>query len=108
MTEAIILFLSLLEIPEYLLNEWSKRTGIFSLKDLIKLKVRYPNAEIIAHPECEEELLYHADFIGSTTALIKRTEISEAKDFIVVTEPGVIHQMEKLNPQKNYIILRML
>ncbi|OUT40693.1 MAG: quinolinate synthase [bacterium TMED6] len=79
--------------------------AIFSLKDLIKLKVRYPKAEIIAHPECEEELLDHADFIGSTTALIKRTEISEAKDFIVVTEPGVIHQMEKLNPQKNYIPL---
>ena len=79
--------------------------AIFSLKDLIKLKVRYPKAEIIAHPECEEELLDHADFIGSTTALIKRTETSEAKDFIVVTEPGVIHQMEKLNPQKNYIPL---
>lgn len=79
--------------------------AIFSLKDLIKLKVRNPKAEIIAHPECEEELLDHADFIGSTTALIKRTEISEAKDFIVVTEPGVIHQMEKLNPQKNYIPL---
>ena len=79
--------------------------AIFSLKDLIKLKVRYPKAEIIAHPECEEELLDHADFIGSTTALIKRTEVSEANDFIVVTEPGVIHQMEKLNPQKNYIPL---
>ena len=79
--------------------------AIFSLKDLIKLKVRYPKAEIIAHPECEEELLDHADFIGSTTALIKRTETSKAKDFIVVTEPGVIHQMEKLNPQKNYIPL---
>ena len=79
--------------------------AIFSLKDLIKLKVRYPKAEIIAHPECEEELLDHADFIGSTTALIKRTEASEANDFIVVTEPGVIHQMEKLNPQKNYIPL---
>ena len=79
--------------------------AIFSLKDLIKLKVRNPKAEIIAHPECEEELLDHADFIGSTTALIKRTETSESKDFIVVTEPGVIHQMEKLNPQKNYIPL---
>ena len=79
--------------------------AIFSLKDLIKLKVRYPKAEIIAHPECEEELLDHADFIGSTTALIKRTETSKANDFIVVTEPGVIHQMEKLNPQKNYIPL---
>ena len=79
--------------------------AIFSLKDLIKLKVRYPEAEVIAHPECEEELLDHADFIGSTTALIKQTENSNANKFIVVTEPGVIHQMEKLNPQKTYIPL---
>lgn len=79
--------------------------AIFSLKDLIKLKVRHPEAEVIAHPECEEELLDHANFIGSTTALIKQTENSNANKFIVVTEPGVIHQMEKLNPQKTYIPL---
>ena len=79
--------------------------AIFSLKDLIKLKVRHPDAEVIAHPECEQDLLVHADFIGSTTALIKRTQISKASQFIVVTEPGVIHQMEKLDQKKTYIPL---
>ena len=79
--------------------------AIFSLKDLIKLNVRHSDAEVIAHPECEQDLLAHADFIGSTTALIKRTQTSKANQFIVVTEPGVIHQMEKLDPQKTYIPL---
>jgi quinolinate synthase len=79
--------------------------AIFSLKDLIRLKVRHSDAEVIAHPECEQDLLAHADFIGSTTALIKRTQTSKANQFIVVTEPGVIHQMEKLDPQKTYIPL---
>ena len=58
-----------------------------------------------AHPECDETLLEQADYIGSTTALIKRTQTSTAKEFIIVTEPGVIHQMEKLNPEKTYIPL---
>ena len=79
--------------------------AIFSLKDLIKLKVRHPNAETLAHPECDETLLEQADYIGSTTALIKRTQTSTAKEFIIVTEPGVIHQMEKLNTNKKYIPL---
>ena len=79
--------------------------AIFSLKELIQLKTRHPKAEIIAHPECEAEILNHADFIGSTTALIKHTQISGCKEFIIVTEPGVIHQMEKLNPNKTYIPL---
>lgn len=79
--------------------------AIFSIKELVRLKVRHPHAEIIAHPECEEDLLDHADFIGSTTALIKQTQTSSAKEFIVVTEPGVIHQMQKLNPNKTYIPL---
>ena len=79
--------------------------AIFSLKELIQLKTRHPQAEIIAHPECEAEILNHADFIGSTTALIKYTQISDCKEFIIVTEPGVIHQMEKLNPNKIYIPL---
>ena len=77
----------------------------FNEQEIHDIRKNNPGIKIIAHPECEEELLNHADFIGSTTALIKRTETSEAKDFIVVTEPGVIHQMEKLNPQKNYIPL---
>ena len=79
--------------------------AIFSLKELIKLKTRHPQAEIIAHPECETEILNHADFIGSTTALIKHTQSSTCNEFIIVTEPGVIHQMEKLNPHKAYIPL---
>ena len=79
--------------------------AIFSLKELIKLKTRHPQAEIIAHPECETEILNHANFIGSTTALIKHTQSSGCNEFIIVTEPGVIHQMEKLNPHKNYIPL---
>ena len=79
--------------------------AIFSLKALIKLKTRHPQAEIIAHPECESEILDQADFIGSTTALIKYTQSSKCNTFIIVTEPGVIHQMEKLNSQKKYIPL---
>ena len=72
---------------------------------MIKLKVRHPDAEVLAHPECDENLLEQADYIGSTTGLIKRTQTSKAEEFIIVTEPGVIHQMEKLNPQKKYIPL---
>tara|TARA_Y100001970_G_scaffold13675_1_gene15464 strand:+ start:10048 stop:10968 length:921 start_codon:yes stop_codon:yes gene_type:complete len=86
-------------------NGYCQVHAIFSLKDLIKLKVRHPDAEVIAHPECEQALLSHADFIGSTTALIKRTQISSANKFIVVTEPGVIHQMGKTTPHKTYIPL---
>ncbi|MDC0145401.1 quinolinate synthase NadA [bacterium] len=78
---------------------------MFSLKELTKLKIRYPQAKTIAHPECEEKILSHADFIGSTTALIKYTKSTEFNQFIVVTEPGVIHQMKKSNPQKDYIPL---
>ena len=79
--------------------------AIFSLKELIKLKIRHPQAEIIAHPECESAILDQADFIGSTTALIKYTQSNNCNEFIIVTEPGVIHQMEKLNSHKQYIPL---
>ena len=78
---------------------------MFSLKELTKLQIRYPNAKVIAHPECEEKILDYADFIGSTTALIKYTQSIKFNTFIVVTEPGVIHQMQKLNPNKTYIPL---
>ena len=78
---------------------------LFSLKELIKLKIRYPKAKVIAHPECEEKILNHADFIGSTTGLIKYTEAKQENQFIVITEPGVIHQMKRLNPHKEYIPL---
>ena len=76
---------------------------IFSLEKIIKLKVRHPNAKIIAHPECEENILSIADFIGSTTDLLKYTQKDDSKEFIVVTETGIIHQMELKTPSKLFI-----
>jgi quinolinate synthase len=76
---------------------------IFSLEKLTKLKVRHPNAKVIAHPECEDPVLRIADFIGSTTGLLKYTQKDDAKEFIVVTETGIIHQMQKANPTKTFI-----
>ncbi|MGL5032534.1 MAG: quinolinate synthase NadA [Microcystaceae cyanobacterium] len=75
----------------------------FSERKLIELKLAHPNAEIIAHPECETPVLNHADFIGSTTALLQYSQTSSKTQFIVVTEPGIIHQMEKASPQKQFI-----
>ncbi|MFN7912719.1 MAG: quinolinate synthase NadA [Bacteroidota bacterium] len=77
---------------------------IFSLEKLIKLKHQNPKAKIIAHPECEAPLLEQADFIGSTTALLNYTKKSENGDeFIVVTETGILHQMQKASPSKTFI-----
>ncbi|MGF1460987.1 MAG: quinolinate synthase NadA [Leptolyngbyaceae cyanobacterium] len=76
---------------------------IFSEKRLIQLKMTHPNAEVVAHPECEEPVLHHADFIGSTTALLNYVKTSDRPQFIVVTEPGIIHQMEKQVPTKQFI-----
>jgi len=78
---------------------------IFSEKELIKLSVRYPNAELLAHPECDENILKHADHIGSTTSIINFAKNSKTTQFIIATEPGVIHQMQKQNPDKEFIPL---
>ncbi len=75
----------------------------FSEKKIVQLKVEHPEAKIIAHPECEPTVLRHADYIGSTTALLKYSQQSSAAEFIVATEPGIIHQMEKDAPQKQFI-----
>jgi quinolinate synthase len=75
----------------------------FSERKLIGLRTRHPNAQIIAHPECEEAVLAMADFIGSTAKLLKYAVESEHDEFIVVTEPGIITQMEKMAPGKTYI-----
>jgi quinolinate synthase len=75
----------------------------FSEKKLVQLKIAHPDAEVIAHPECEAAVLQHADFIGSTSALLKYTGESTSTKFIIATEPGIIHQMEKAQPQKNFI-----
>ncbi len=76
---------------------------IFSLEKINKLKKRHPNAKVIAHPECEDVVLNVADFIGSTTGLLKYTETSGEKEFIVATETGILYQMQKLNPGKIFI-----
>ncbi|MGE0567921.1 MAG: quinolinate synthase NadA [Bacteroidia bacterium] len=76
---------------------------IFSLEKLVRLKVKHPNSKIIAHPECEEEILELSDFIGSTSALLNFTEKDGCKEFIVVTETGILHQMKKRSPDKEFI-----
>lgn len=75
----------------------------FSERKLIDLKVRNPEAKIIAHPECEPSLLKMADFIGSTSALLKYVETSSDSTFIVATEEGILHQMQKRAPTKKLI-----
>jgi quinolinate synthase len=75
----------------------------FSIRKLVALKERHQEALVIAHPECEEALLAMADFIGSTTALLKYAVASPAREFIVVTEPGILHAMEKDAPGKVFI-----
>ena len=75
----------------------------FSEKKIVELKITHPQAEAIAHPECETSVLRHASFIGSTAALLTYCQNSPTKEFIVATEPGIIHQMQKLSPEKHFI-----
>jgi quinolinate synthase len=104
--------------PDKNLGAWvAKKTGrdlvlwngacmvheIFSREKITKLKERHPNAKFIAHPECEEAVLAMADYIGSTTGLLKYTINNDAQEFIVATESGIIHQMEKACPTKTFI-----
>jgi len=76
---------------------------IFSLEKILKLKVRHPRAKIISHPECEEHILNISDFIGSTSELLKYSNNNSSNEFIVVTEPGILHQMQINNPDKTFI-----
>jgi quinolinate synthase len=76
---------------------------IFSLEKIMSLKVRHPKAKLIAHPECEEPVLKLADFIGSTTGLLKYTQTDDSQEYIVATEAGILHQMMKASPQKTFI-----
>ncbi|MDE3180219.1 MAG: quinolinate synthase NadA [Acidobacteriota bacterium] len=75
----------------------------FSEQKLLRLKLRHPSAEVLAHPECEERVLRHADFIGSTTGILNYARQSAGSEFIVATEPGIIHQMVKACPGKLFI-----
>jgi quinolinate synthase len=76
---------------------------IFSLEKITKLKVRHPEAKMIAHPECEEAVLAVADFIGSTTQLLEYAKKDSCTMFIVATETGILHQMIKDAPNKTFI-----
>ncbi|MCF6401882.1 quinolinate synthase NadA [Chitinophaga filiformis] len=76
---------------------------IFSLEKITKLKIRHPKAKVIAHPECEAAVLEIADYIGSTTGLLKFSQKDDAQEYIVVTETGILHQMQKENPGKTFI-----
>jgi len=75
----------------------------FSERKIIGLRERHPDAKLIAHPECEEPILRMAEFIGSTTALLKYTISDSAKKYIVATESGIVHQMRKASPDKEFI-----
>lgn len=76
---------------------------IFSEKKIIQLRQTHPNALLLAHPECEEPVLRMADFIGSTSALLNYVKQSTQREFIIATEPGIIHQMQKACPDKTFI-----
>ncbi len=76
---------------------------VFSLRKIMQLQVEHPDAELIAHPECEEPILQRANFIGSTSMLLKHVQTSPSMKFIVATESGILHQMHKLAPDKELI-----
>ena len=76
---------------------------IFSNEKITKLMARYPDAKFIAHPECETHILEKADYIGSTSGLLRYTRENPAREFIVATEAGILHQMEKASPEKRFI-----
>lgn len=75
----------------------------FSEEAVLQLKLEHPTAKVIAHPECQENLLDLANFIGSTSKLLNYTEISATETFIVLTEPGIIHQMQQRVPHKTLL-----
>ncbi len=75
----------------------------FSVERIVNLKKEFPDAKIIAHPECESDVLILADHIGSTSALLKYTEEDTATQYIVATETGILHQMQRSNPAKTFI-----
>jgi quinolinate synthase len=76
---------------------------IFSVEKIKRLKERHPQAKVIAHPECEEPVLQLADFIGSTTQLLKYSVNNNSNEYIVATETGILHQMMKSSPHKTFI-----
>ena len=85
---------------------WDGACGVheeFSVEKILELKKRYPDAKVLAHPECRKTVLLTADYIGSTAALLKFASEDPAREFIVVTEAGILYQMQKENPSKTFI-----
>jgi quinolinate synthase len=78
---------------------------ILQTEAIINLKIDNPDAKLIAHPECKAPVLEIADFVGSTTALLEYTKTNPAKKFIVATETGILYQMRKSSPEKEFIIV---
>jgi quinolinate synthase len=76
---------------------------IFSLEKITRLQVRHPKAKLISHPECEDPILRISDFVGSTTQLLAYVKNTENQEFIVATEAGILHQMQKQAPNKTLI-----
>ena len=94
--------------PSIKLDLWPGFCGIHNgrtKKEVLKAKAMYPNALFVAHPECKLEVLEEAAFVGSTKGLIEFVTKSDAKEFIVGTECGVIHEMQKRNPDKKFYLL---
>jgi len=75
----------------------------FSERELVRLKIRHAGAVVAAHPECPEAILNHADHVGSTSSLIRFVLNSPDQEFIIATEPGIIHQMRKFAPNKRFL-----
>ncbi len=75
----------------------------FDLEGILKLKEKYPDAKIIAHPECEKPILLISEHIGSTASLLKFTKLDSSQKYIVATESGILHQMKKYRPEKTFI-----
>ncbi|MGE5795576.1 MAG: quinolinate synthase NadA [Ignavibacteria bacterium] len=111
--EQPILFAPDINLGKYLIKKTGRKMLLwngscivhetFSERKIIDLKTEYPEARIIAHPECEDVILNRADFIGSTSKLLNFVREDSAQSYIVVTESGILHQMKKLAPQKNFI-----
>ena len=75
----------------------------FSHKALVELKLEHPEALVVAHPECPEAILAEADHVGSTSSILRYVQESSGSEYLIATEPGIIHQMEKLAPGKRFI-----
>ncbi len=78
---------------------------ILTAEAVLKLKEENPDAKIVAHPECQQQILEIADFVGSTTGLLKFTRTDPAKKFIVATETGILHQMYRASPDKEFLVV---